>query len=328
MLNIRNTLFILIFSVSQLAYSDWVSTIDKEYRSRQPDLYDKVQNSKDIIDNNQASRKMNIQAVNILLLVIEEDDKFAPAYVQIARAISNIGYKINNEFSSVSLKSQEEYLKIALDIEPDYDYALALMGYTQMFKNNLNSAADYYDHASKVDSGYPYLRSQLAQLQTRFGNYEAAIKIATVAYEENKDNPKIASSMINEIIFALKKMPGKLAELDYWHNKRIEIYPEKAWNWGDYANLKLYGFGDHESAIKYSEKALSIMNYEHARFLLAASHYKKWSDYKDNPEKSDEAMKSFRIASQIYPDRQKVIIRISNNSNLANTVKALKLLNE
>lgn len=323
MYNIKNILFIIILLLSQYSYSDWTSDTDKEYRSKQPALYQRVQNAKDIIDRRHA-KKPNIEAVYLLLSVIEEDEAFAPAYVQIARGISNIGSKMNNEFSLESLKTQEQYLKIALEIEPEYDYALAMMGYTEMFKYNLSSALEYYDRAIKVDSGYPFLQLQLAQLQTRLGNYERAIEIATADYEKNKNNPMLASSIIHEIIFALQKMSNKLVELEYWHNKTVEIHPENAWNWGAYANLRLYRFGDHEGAIKYSLIALNIMNYGHARFLLAAGHYKKWSDYKDDPVKADEANEAFLIASRIYPDRQNMIIKLSNNPNLAKTVKDLK----
>lgn len=303
MKHIAYAAFLTFSLLSSICGAEWMSDIDKRYDKNNPQLYAKVVQAKDLISSANGNTGLSYQALELLITVIKTDQKFAPAYVQLARVTSNLGYLVNNRFDGTALQSQEEYVKRALALEPNYDYAIAMMGYTKMFQGNLDEAENYYMQAVALKSGYPYLKAQMAQLATKRGNYAKAIELATQGYEQNLSEPKIAAGTINELIFAYERMPGDhIKELEKWQAKRTELDPSVAWSWGDHARFRLYYLGDYDNAIKYGTKALSLMNYGVGRYLVAAAYYKKWNDLKDVPTRKVEAEKAFKIASAIHPD--------------------------
>lgn len=308
--------FMLLF-LATVCHAEWISPTDKKYANENSALYAEVAKAKALISDAKGRTDLNHQAVDILRKVLEKDAKFAPAYVQFARVLSNLGYQVNNRFDGDSLRSQEDYLNKALALEPDYDYAIAMMAFTKMFQGNLDEAERLYKKAELLGSSYPFLKSQQAQLATRRGDYKKAIKLATQSYEENKSDSNVATGAINELIFAYERLDGNYnQELEAWQTKRRNLEPNVAWNWGDHARFRLYFLGDHEGAIKYSEKALALMNYGVARYILAAAHYKKWADLKGTKARSTEAQAAWEKAQKLYPDAREVAEEFIENPTL------------
>ncbi len=318
------SLFLLISLFPVLSHADWMSDIDRKYQKDDPALYSSVLKAKTLISDANGQTDLNNQAITILKTVLNKNSKFAPAYVQYARVISNLGHQVNNKFDGTALSSQEDYLKRAMILEPNYDYAIAMMGFTKMFQGDLDEAEKYYARAAKMESSYPYLKSQMAQLATKRGDYKKSIKLATEGYEEQKSEPKIAAGIINELIFAYEKLEGDHNKaLEFWQTKRTDLDPSVAWSWGDHARFRLYFLGDYEGAIKYGEKALSLMNYRVARFILAGAYYKKWADLKDNKARNAEANEAWRKAKYLYPDTTRVIQDFSFYPPLKSTAQTL-----
>jgi tetratricopeptide (TPR) repeat protein len=193
-----------------------------------------------------------------------------------------------------------------------------------MFQGQLDEAGKYYERAVKMGSGYPYLPTQLAQLETKRGNYPKALELATQAYERNISDPQLAASAITEILFAYQKMPGNTdQEEEKWHTKRRELEPS-AWNWDAHASFRLYRFGDYEKAIEYGTKALSIMDFGVGRYTLAAANYTKWAAIKNDPARQAEAERAFRDARQLYPDTSDMIRQLAASSRLKPVGEALQ----
>lgn len=310
--------------LSTLCHAEWISDVDKKYAKRQPSLYLQVAKAKSLISDANGQTAMNEQAVLLLGEVLRKDQKFAPAYVQFARVTSNLGHQVNNQFDGTALQSQEDYLRKALALEPNYDYAIALMGYTKMFQGNLDEAEKYYMHAEKLGSKYPYLKAQMAQLSTKRGNYRKAINLATQGYEENKSDPKTAAGIVNELIFAYERLDGdNIEELEKWQAKRRTLAPEVAWYWGDHARFRLYFIGDYEGAIKYGEKALSLMNYGVGRYILAGAYYKKWADLRGNQTRRAETKDAWERAASLSPVTGEMIEEFMGNPLLRPTGEAL-----
>lgn len=309
---------------STLCHAEWISPVDKKYAGKNPSLYAQVAKAKALINDANGQTDLNLQAANLLRAVLEKDPKFAPAYVQFARVTSNLGYQVNNRFDGAALQSQEDYLKKALSIEPDYDYAIALMGFTRMFQGNLDEAEKYYKRAEGLGSKYPFLKAQTAQLANKRGDYKKAIQLATQGYEENISDPKAAAGIIFELLSAYEKMDGDYSkELEYWQTKRRTLAPDVAWYWGDHARFRLYFLGDYENAIMYSKKALSMMNYGVARYILAGAYYKKWADIKSDKSRITEANAAWQQGQALHPDTTDMIQEFMGNSILRKTGEAL-----
>lgn len=313
-----------LFLTSTLCQADWMSEVDKKYQQRSPAQYAKVAEAANLITTANGNSEKSYAAVDLLVAVTKESPKFAPAYVQLARAVSNLGTLPNNDFDKRALQSQEQLLQKALAIEPGYDYAIALMGFTKMFQGKLDEAEKYYIKAEKMGTGYPYLKSQLSHLANKRGNYPLALELALAGYEQNKSTPNLAAAAITEILLAYQNLPGDTAsEEEKWFIKRRELNPS-AWNWQAHASFRLYRFGDYEKSIEYGTKALSIMNFGVGRYTLAAAYYKKWNDLKDNPASLGEANKALEIATAMHPDTRDMIVDFMNTTKLRSTGKALQ----
>lgn len=301
-----------------------MSDVDKKYQKNHPVLYSDVLKAKTLISEAHGQTDLNIQALEILRSVLTKNPKFAPAYVQYARVISNLGHQVNNKFDGAALGSQEDYLRKAMILEPNYDYAIAMMGFTKMFQGNLDEAEKYYAQAAKMKSGYPFLKAQMAQLATKRGDYKKSIQLATEGYEEHKSEPKIAAGIINELIFAYERLDGDHnKELEFWQTKRTDLDPSVAWSWGDHAKFRLYYLGDYKGAIKYGEKALSLMDYGVARYIVAGAYYTKWAHLKDNKLRKTEAEDAWNKAKNLYPDTTEMVQEFSGNPFLKSTAEAL-----
>ena len=262
-------------------HNEWISEVDFKYLEQAPFLYSKILVAKHLISKTkEGGRKYFLrEAEDVLDSILKEEPKFAPVYVQLARLTSSRGNIGGNRISEDPLLKQVSYLKQALILEPDYDYALAMMGYTMMYQGKLIDAEKYYQMANDLGSKYPYLKSQMAQLSIRRGEYRNAIKLALQGLEDNKSDPDISAGIINELIYAYEKLEGNHnAELEKWHIQRNKLAPEVPGYLADYARFRLHSKGDYETAIEYGEKALEITNFKfpEARLDLATAYYVKW----------------------------------------------------
>jgi tetratricopeptide (TPR) repeat protein len=317
--------FLLVFiGLPTLCKAEWMSEVDKRYQTKSPSMYSRVQDAQVLISGGRTDTSKTLEAIAILHSVISEDKNFAPAYTQLARASSNLGIMPNNRFDPESMEEMEKNLQRALEIEPDYDYAIALMGFAKMFQGDLDAAERYYTRAEEMGSNYPFLLSQRSQLATKRGDYNTALGYAMKAYEQNQGSPGLAESSINEIIFALQKMPGDtLSELEKWHAKRCELAPT-AWNWQAYAGFRLYRIGDYETSIEYGTKALSLMDFGIGRYTLAAAYYKKWSELKKIPSRSSEATAAYDRAASLFPANAEMLADFDRVNALRSTAADLR----
>lgn len=315
--------FVALLIISASCCADWTPEVDKKYQQRSAAEYAKVEKANTLITNASGNTAQTHEAIELLTAVTKKDPNFAPAYVQLGRAALNLGLLPNNRYDADALLTQERFTQKALDIEPNYDYAIALMGFSKMFQGKLDEAEKYYKKAVEMGSSYPFLKSQLAQLSSRRGDNNMALKYALEGYEQNKSTPNLAAGAIGEIISAYQKLPGDTsAEEEKWYAKRCELVPS-AWNWQAYASFLLYRLGDYEKSIEYGKKALSIMNFGVGQYTLAAAYYTKWNDLKDKPTRLDEANDAFKNASAIHPDTRDIIQDFMRNQILRPTGEAL-----
>ena len=312
--------------LSTACQAQWISDVDKKYQAQFPDLYADVAKAKVLIEEAQGDTAKIRQAIGLLVAVAEKEQNLAPAYVELGRASLDLGIRPNNNFDPEALQASKSLIQRALKIEPDYDSALALMGYIIMFEGKLDEAEKYFAQIQAKGSKYPLLNSHLAQLANRRGNYRLALDYALQGYELNKSTPRLAAGAITEILFAYQKLPeNTIVEEEKWFAKRRELVPS-AWNWQAHASFRLYRLGDHKAAIEFGTKALSIMNFGAGRFTLAAAHYKNWNALRSNPGTLDEANKSFDIARNLYPDTDKMIRELLAAPNLKSTGEALSMV--
>lgn len=308
---------VCFFCLSSLCSADWISDVDSRYKKQSPAVYAKVEQAQRLISDAKGNSEMYRQANDLLQPVLKSDPKFAPAYAQLARLVSNTGMLTNNRVDAASLKAMDQILGKALELEPKYDLALALMGYSKMFQGQLDEAAQYYAKAVETGSQYPYLNTQLADLESRRGNYAKALELTQKAYEQNKASPAIAAGAITTMLYTYQNMPGDTSQDENkWHAIRVEIQPNVAWYWSAYANFRLHRFSDYETAIKYAKKSLELMDHGVGRYVLAAANYTKWAKLRAQPSSAEEAERAYNVATRVGTDTKYVIDEFMNNPPL------------
>jgi tetratricopeptide (TPR) repeat protein len=273
-----------------VCHAEWISSIEKKYAQRNPELYQQTMRAKSMNREGYGNTDSELQAKKLLLDVVRQNSKFAPAYVQLASVTAALGYISDNEYEPAALHDQEEYVKKALALAPDYDEALALMGFSKMMQGNLTEAESYYMRLENMGSGYPYLKAQMSELEVKRENYAKAVAIAEKGYEEQKSDSKLAVDYVTQILIAYDDFPGNhLEEMEKWQAKRTDLSPNVAWFWGDHARFRLYYMFDYEGAITYGTKALSLMRYGMGERYLAAAYYLKWASLKDKASTKEVA---------------------------------------
>lgn len=319
-MKISSTLFAALLLLPSIAFAAWISPVDQRYRSKNPALYAKVAKAELLISDAYGKDSANDEAMRLLQSVIASDPKFAPAYVQAARAVGSSGYISSGKFDSAALGSQQEILQKALALEPAYDYALAILAYSLMTQGRLDEAEVLQQKLTAMKTGYPFLKAQIAQVAVERKDYFKALEIATQGYEANKSDPKVAADYCTELILVYEKIKGNDREekLEKWQSLRVKLAPQVAWFWGDYARHRLFNMNDYASAIPYGEKALAMMDYGVGRYTLAAAYYAKWADLENKSPGGKDAAASLRRAEELSPlDLRMVNLFMSRPAMLA-----------
>jgi len=314
----------LLLLAPTLSFAAWISPVDQKYKKRNPGLYAQIEKAGSMLSDSNGRGDIDAEALAIVQAVIVKDPGFAPAYVQRARAFSNLGYQSSGQFDPDSLAAREVDLKKALSLEPAYDYAIALMGYTKMAEGKLDEAEGFYKQAQKLKSTYPLLKSQIAHLEFEKKNYRGAIDLAAKGFQEHQADRKVAVAYVTELIFAYEELAGNHGEeLEKWQATRTKLAPETAWYWGDRARFRLFYMHDYASAIPHGEKALSLMDYGVGRFTLAAAYYAKWADLNAKSPDSAEAAIALKRAESLSPLTQQMVNLFLSRPEMVQTGVAL-----
>lgn len=296
----RLALLAVVLLLPSVALATWISPVDQKYRKKNPALYAQVAKAEVLISEAYGNSSSNNEALQLAQGVIAKDPKFAPAYVQAARATGARGYIASGQFDPAALGTQEEILQKALALEPAYDYALAMLAYTKLTQGKLDEAEVLQKKVTAMKSGYPFLKSQIAQVAFQRKDYAKAVEIATKGYDEFKSDPRVAAGYCTELIFAYEELKGDQTDkLEKWQSTRSKLAPQVAWFWGDYARHRLFNMNDYAGAITYGEKALTLMDYGVGRYTLAAAYYAKWADLEAKSPGSKDAVDSLRRAEEL-----------------------------
>lgn len=84
-----------------------------------------------------------------------------------------------------------------------------------------------------------------------------------------------------------------------WHLEQVRKNPKHAWTHGNYASFLLHRMDDYDGAIKYGQKALSLMDYGMARQVVGTAYLAKASQLFKNKQNPDEVEKYIKKAKQI-----------------------------
>jgi Tfp pilus assembly protein PilF len=256
--------------------------------------------------------------------VLKVDPRYAPAHREMARYFIMRGHISSLNFRPGTLEAADSSIKRAIDINPAYAEAYVLRGHLYRLMGRHQDAVDALSTAERFGTADPWLQNNWADVLIDEGKYEEAAKRYQTVIDSRTQNKKALVSAFEGLIKYYTSV-GKLDKADEVYRRQIELEPDAAWGYGNYAQFLLCQRDDYDNSIVRSRQALNIMDYGVGRFWLAAGLYRKWA--RDVIAGAPESAKSyFSEAQTIYPDTDKIVSYADSCPPLAKIWNALGMV--
>ena len=268
------------------------------------DLYQKTMQAQILLDTYYGERTHLMDAAQLIREVLEIDDQFAPAYVQLSRVVLMGGHIVSREFQGGTLESARAALEQAIESDPQYPESYVLMGHVETLFGQLDAGRESLLKAIQLGSSNPWIGYNLGRIEVKASAlaegdeyFEQTVRLgvgetaqqrrAYVAALNEQANIAYQQSDTERLVqLALKATEATLAR--------------DAWTWGNTGGL-LCRAGRLDLGIEHNRKALSIMSYGVGRYNLAYCLYGKWAEMVFNGQAS-QAGRYFDEAYQMLPD--------------------------
>ncbi len=280
------------------------SPIDKKYRKINQELFTKFDAARNILTSYSGKKEDLKKAHTLLAEVINNDNRFAPAYREYGRLIIMAGNLHDFKFISGSLESSEKLILASIEIEPNYADSYVLLGHLYKLMNQFDKAETALTKAEQIGTNSPWLHINWADLLEGQKQYEEAIE----RYETLLKKEKLTDRMYLTALQGMRNIYIKTGDYDKAkpiYLKQIDRAPDNAHDWGNYGGFLLFRYNDTDGAIQNLRKALSLMDYNSARFVLACALYTKWAKLLDNDQESSQVY--YDEAFLLCPELERVI---------------------
>lgn len=317
-------LVIIILLPSFYTYSnDWVSPIDKKYTNKDPELFSKFDEARELLNSWRGQRDKLQKAGRLLQEIVEKDAEYAPAYREFGRLYIMSGFINSDNYRKGSLSPSETAILRSIEIEPDYADSYVLLGHLYTNMKRYDEAGMALKKAEEIGTETPWLPLNWADLLKKRKKYNEAMERYQYVVNSGTKNRKAYTSALEGVTTMYRYM-GQYDKANAGYLDEINYEPDNAWKWGNYSSFLLFTYNDVDDAIKNGEKALSIMNYGMGRFILGCALYTKWAMLKDNPATALLAQQYFDKAWQLYPYPEKVINKTKKYTYTKITALALE----
>lgn len=308
-------MMLFFFICSPVHAEEWISSTEKKYMARNPELFEDLQIARNLLNSWSGNSRSLSNAKSILNKIIEEDARFAPAYMELGKWRMRDGYINEGSYEKGSLKQAYQYVLKSLEIEPEYAEAYVLIGqiYISLYKsedlvNALDAAKKALTKAEKIGIEHPVLDAAWVSFYHTTKDYIQAIKLIKNMENGSPTDQKASLGMSGTMAHMYAEM-GEYDLANDYHQKHIKHDPDLAWAWGNYSSFLLFQYYKVDESIFAGREALKRMDYGMARYVLGCALYTKWAFLKQKPETQDEAEKYFDEAQEIFPDIKTVINR-------------------
>jgi tetratricopeptide (TPR) repeat protein len=309
--------------LSLTAYADeWISPIDKKYESQNRQLFEQVLKARELLDSTSGPEGKLKKADDLLRVVLEKSPRFAPALREYGRLYIMSGQVNSNNFRPGGVSPAEASILKSIAIEPNYADSYVLLGHLYTNMNRDAEAQIALETAEKIGTKNPWLNLNWADLLVKRQQYTEAIPRYQIVVDRKSKTKSIHSSAL----FGLAMTYWHLNQFDKakeMHKKVIAYDPNNAWNWSNYASFLLYSFNEPDAAIFNARKALTIKDYDAARFILACALYTKWANLQQTNKLKNDAQKYFDEAISLYPNLEDVVANTEQFSSTKITASEL-----
>lgn len=215
--------------------------------------------------------------------VLRVNPKNVEARIEMARFHLRAGHIDFRNFRHGALGSAERELRWALDVQPDSADAYILLGHVFFLGYRAKDALAALEKAEAIGTGNPWLHLNWADALMdlkRWADAESRALMALPQHGAMVAPPKRVVRNAHQKLIEIYIKQRKFDAADKEHQALIALDPEEAFWHGNYAFFLLCIRGQPDAAIGEAEKALEIMDYGQARYVLAAARYAKWAELK------------------------------------------------
>jgi tetratricopeptide (TPR) repeat protein len=216
-------------------------------------------------------------ALRLLELILEQDEKYAPAYVELARFALKSSFQHTyggiDRFTDDGQAAALALLDRASELEPEFADTWVLFGYVlpAIERNMLGLIA--LDRAEQLQSDSQWLPYNRARIQAAIGDLNGARRSYLAARELV---PQGSPTHLN-ILAALTSLSETAEEEENYHKELLHVAPDSPYVRGNYSDF-LIREGRFDDAIEFARTALRIRVYPRLVGGLALAIYAKAAD--------------------------------------------------
>lgn len=256
------------------------------------------------------------------------DNSYAPAYVQLARFYMSTGYIGGEKFDTNSINAAVKALNKAKQLDPNFSGTYVYQGFVYTKMGFLDDAEKSLLKAKALKTTDDWFNVNLADVYIKKKQYKKAEELYSKLLKKKSTNIKAVGVAYSGLI-DIYSIRGELDKIDELYLKRIKLEPMSAWALGNYAHYLLYTRGNFDQSIYYSKEALKIMNYNNALQTLVVAYYAKWAELLNTGKSKEKSDNFFKLATQIsqnYNNVYKQSKRYPVLTTLAQTLESQKLV--
>jgi tetratricopeptide (TPR) repeat protein len=239
-------------------------------------------------------------ALGLLKLILERDEQYAPAYVELARFALKSSYLHTlggiDRFSDDGQSAALALLDRASELEPEFADTWVLFGYLlPSFERNMLGLIAL-DRAERLHADSPWLPFNRARIQAAIGDLRGARRsfLAARASIDEGSGTDIA------ILGALTTLAETADEAERYYKELLRLAPDRPVLYGNYADFLIHE-GRFDESIEVAHMGLRLNVYPDLAATLALALFAKAADLelKDDPLNSSVV---FGQAQQVgYP---------------------------
>lgn len=235
--------------------------------------------------------------------VLKVNPNHSQAHVALARIYLYSGYISGYEFTPEARKKARQEVDLAIQLSPENYKAQLLSGWLLTNQGFLREADQLYQGLESKLKDEPDLYTQWGEtmfILERYAENKPTSQKGMLLAEKGKalaekaNNPTKIVNACN-VLIRIYKNDRVLDGLDRCYKQLIQIKPDIAWHYGNYALFLLKYRGDVDGAIANARQAIEIMPYRNANQILALSLLAKWAALQDsNPADAQLALNEFQ----------------------------------
>jgi len=238
----------------------------------------KLQRATQLVDDYYGDRQGLEKAALLVREVLAEDDQSARAYVEAARITIKGGHIVSRRFEPGTVDLSQAFIDRALAIEPNNVAAISLKAHAFLIGRDLASASRTLQQGLALSPSYPWFHLDLAAYYRDIRDYQSAVAHYEVVIARGRGTDTDQRRAYPAALAGISRIygiPEHLVKLRDWAAKADEARnPKDAWTLGEFAEV-FADMGAFDDALKYSRKAIAVMNYGRGRRTLAMALYGK-----------------------------------------------------